>query len=127
MPISTIRSHNAFFNLTSIAMKPLIAVILVASFAPTISHAGPCGQDVTQFQEKVRRDDRRPSAGATSQQTTAAQLHRQPTPQSIKEGLESAQAAFVAVLQRARAADEAGDEAECRKALREAMDMFDPL
>ena len=67
------------------------------------------------------------SAGATARQSTAAQLHRQPTPESIKEGEARAQAAFVDVLARARAADANGDQAACQKALGEARDMFDPM
>ena len=108
-------------------MKTLITVALVTSLAPMAAYGGPCGDDVTQFEQKVRREERKPSAGATTRQSTAAQLHRQPTPESIKEGEARAQTAFVDMLGRARAADASGDQAACQKALGEARDMFDPM
>jgi hypothetical protein len=108
-------------------MKTLLTLTLVATLAPIAALAGPCGDEVTQFEQKMKRESRKPSAGPTARQTDAAQLHRQPTPESVKEGEQRAQVAFDAVLVRARAADANGDQAACRKALGEAKDMFDPL
>lgn len=108
-------------------MKTLITVALVTGLAPAVAYAGPCGEEVTQFEQKVKLEGRKPSAGPTIRQTTAAQLHRQPTPETVKEGEERAQTDFIVVLARARAADANGDQSACQKALGEAKDMFDPL
>jgi hypothetical protein len=108
-------------------MKTLLTLALVARLAPLTALAGPCGDELTQFEQKMKRESRKPSAGPTARQTEAAQLHRQPTPESVKEGEQRAQAAFDAVLVRARAADANGDQAACQKALGEAKDMFDPM
>ena len=111
-------------------MRSLVAFALATSLTPVASiaaYAGPCGDEVTQFEQKVKRESRKPSAGVTARQTTAAQLHRQPTPETVKEGEARAQLAFDAVLVRARAADSSGDQAACQKALSEAKDMFDPM
>jgi|EndMetStandDraft_8_1072994.scaffolds.fasta_scaffold46696_4 hypothetical protein len=108
-------------------MRTLMAFTLAVWFTPVIALAGPCGDAVTQFEQKVRVESKKPSAGPTARQTTGAQLGHQPTPQSIKEAEERAQTAFAAVLVRARAADASGDQAACQKALSEAKDMFDPM
>jgi len=83
--------------------------------------------EVAQFEQNVKREGKKPSAGPTARQTTAALLHRQPTPEAVKEGEERAQVAFYAVLASARSADANSDQATCRKALGEARDMFDPM
>lgn len=60
-------------------------------------------------------------SGATAgHQSTAAQLHRQPTPRSLKRARQRSAADQQhdrEALQRARAANAAGDETACQKAL----------
>ena len=108
-------------------MCRMLVLALVAMLVPAAAQAGPCGDELARFEQKVRVESRKPSAGPTAKQTTGAQLHRQPTPQSVREGEEQAQAAFAAATARARAADAAGDQPACQKALGEMKDMFDPM
>jgi hypothetical protein len=90
--------------------------------------AGPCTKAIDRAQ--TRFDARLKSAaaaGPAGAQSTAATTHHQPTPQSIAEAEESLgdisqdQArSFAAAMERARAADAAGNRKACVAALSEA-------
>ena len=85
--------------------------------------AGPCTAAIDAVQAKVdARIDAVAGAGATTDQSTSAQLHRQPTPQSIAEAEQSIGEGkpsdkALSELAEARAADAKGDKAACTQAL----------
>ncbi len=62
------------------------------------AHAGPCTAAIAQFEQAVRQSAGAPDAGPMAPQSIGAQLDRQPTPGSIKQAEERAQAAFAATL-----------------------------
>ena len=77
--------------------------------------------------------DAKAGAGPGARETTAATMHRQPTPGSIAAAEErlgelSAQTAEAAAraMARARAADGAGDKSACERALADAQRAFGP-
>jgi hypothetical protein len=88
------------------------------------AHAGPCTAAIAQFEQAVRQSAGAPDAGPMAPQSIGAQLDRQPTPGSIKQAEERAQAAFAATLARAKRLDAQGNRAGCTRALRAAKRMY---
>jgi hypothetical protein len=77
--------------------------------------AGPCTAQIEQIDKALSQSGSRWNVGPTGQQTTAAQRHVQPTPQSVEQAQQSAQQQLNALLARARSLDAAGDGTECAK------------
>jgi hypothetical protein len=112
------------------ATRVLSAIVLFASTSASI--AGPCTGAIEAMQAKLNARVAAATAAAPSaKQSTAATLHRQPTPDSIAAaeaslgaGVTTQQAA--AALSRARTADAAGDKASCEAALADAERALSP-
>jgi hypothetical protein len=92
----------------------LAAVALVGTAAA--AHAGPCTAQIAEVERYLGRL----ALGPTASQSIGAQLHHQPTPQSVERSLSTARADAEAALDRARKADAEGNAAACTKALDEA-------
>jgi hypothetical protein len=88
------------------------------------AHAGPCSNEIAQFEQAVRESSGNPNAGPVAHQSIAAQHNRQPTPDSVKRAEAQAQRAFKATLARAKKLDDRDDRAGCTKALAEAKAMY---
>jgi hypothetical protein len=88
------------------------------------AHAGPCSNEIAQFEQAVRQSAGNPNAGPFARQSIGAQLDRQPTPASMKRAEQRAQAAFDATLARAKRLDARGNRAGCTKALAAAKRMY---
>ncbi len=97
------------------------AFFVSASVFPSqAAHAGPCASDIAQVESAM---DALASSHGNGHQSRAADLHHQPTPDSVARGKEQATADERhdrAALQRARIADASGDKAGCAKAIAEA-------
>ena len=100
-----------------------VAAAVCLGVAP--AHAGPCSKQIAQFEQAVRQSAGNPDAGPFAQQTIGAQLHRQPTPGSIKQAEARADASFEAALARAKRLDARGNRAGCTRALAAARQMYD--
>lgn len=99
----------------------IFAVTVVAFFGAVAPvHAGPCTTQIAEVERYIQRSSLGPATGPTAPQSIGAQLHHQPTPSSVESAENAARAAAVAALNRARAADAAGDGAACNKALDDA-------
>jgi hypothetical protein len=117
------------------AKKPLIA-LSAAAIAASISaaQAGPCSPDIDSMQSRVdARLEAKAAAGPSAKESTDALTHRQPTPGSIasaEEKLREMSAQTVAAvkqsLERARAADSAGNKSACEQALAEVQRLIGP-
>jgi hypothetical protein len=104
----------------------VVWVVVAAICVSTVSAlAGPCTADISQLENTVRNSTPNPVAGPTGQQTIAAQLGRQPTPESVAQAEEQAKARVESTLSRARALDTQGRGAESKRALREARLLLD--
>ena len=88
------------------------------------AHAGPCSAEIAQFELAVRQSAGNPNAGPMARQSIAAQIDRQPTPSSIKQAKDRAQAKFAATLARAKRLDARGNRAGCARALTIAKAMY---
>jgi len=117
------------------AKKPLI-VLSAAAIAASISvaRAGPCSPEIDSMQTRIdARLAAKAATGPTAKESTDALTHRQPTPGSIAGAEErlremSAQTAATVkqALERARAADSAGDKNACEQALAEVQRLIGP-
>lgn len=96
--------------------------VLTLSIEP--AHAGPCSNQIAQFELAVRQSAGNPNAGPMASQSIGAQLDRQPTPDTIRRAEEQAQAKFAAILARAKRFDAKGDRAGCTQALSDAKGMY---
>jgi hypothetical protein len=103
------------------------AVLIVGSvlgLSSTFAQAGPCSNDIAQFEVAIRQSAGNPDAGLAAPQSVGAQLGRQPTPYSLKQAKERLQSKFTATMARAKRFDAKGDLAGCTRALTKAKRMY---
>jgi hypothetical protein len=106
-------------------MKATAVFVVAALYLGVASaHAGPCSNDIAQFEQAVRQSAGNPNAGPFAPQSIGAQLDRQPTPASVKRAEQRAQAMFNATLARAKRLDARGNRAGCTRALTAAKRMY---
>jgi hypothetical protein len=115
-----------------------IRLILLSAMALAVStpgaHAGPCSPAIESMQARIdARLDSAAAAGPGAKESTDALVHRQPTPNSLareEERLHDVSSATVAAvkqaMERALAADNAGDSKACEQALAEAQRLIGP-
>jgi len=101
----------------------LVAVAISVGGVIT-AQAGPCTTQIAQVEGKIRSRPVGPAAGPSGPQSIGAQLHHQPTPGSVENAEAKARADALLALDRARAADAAGDATGCARALRDAKDLY---
>ena len=108
----------------------LVSTALALSIAP--SHAGPCSPEIDRMQARVdAMIAATAAAGPAGRESTAAKMHRQPTPGSIAaaeerlgEGARAERA--LAALAQARADDRAGNQSACERALADVQRVLGP-
>ena len=103
-----------------------VALALIGGSA--VGYAGPCTTQISQVEQRIRAAQAQSPPGgagdASAPQSIGAQLHRQPTPNSVESAERMANADGEAALARARKADAAGDASGCAKALMEAQAIY---
>jgi hypothetical protein len=107
--------------------RPIAAALIACGFLNlTILpvRAGPCGDAIAQFEQDVHSLATNPSAGPTTSQSIGAQLHRQPTGDSVRRAQDVARTTLNETLARAKALDAEGKQAECMNVLSLAKHMF---
>jgi len=110
----------------------LCASVLVVSMSA--SYAGPCSKEIDRLRAEIdAKLGALAAAGPSTRESTAATMHRQPTPSSIgaaenRLGDVSAQKvkATTEAMARARTADGAGDQKACEQALADARRALGP-
>jgi hypothetical protein len=85
-----------------------------------VAHSGPCTSQIEELERQIGHASSSAKSGPTAPQSIAAQLHYQPTPETVRNAERKANADAAAALQRARQADTDGNPAACAKALDEA-------
>jgi hypothetical protein len=102
-----------------------VAVAFIGS--ALAAQAGPCTTQISQLEAQIKAAQALPpgSVGVPSApQSIAAQLHRQPTAQSVDSALDRASADGIAAVDRAKKADAAGNAGECARAVVEAREFY---
>jgi hypothetical protein len=103
-----------------------LTIIAMIGWIPAFAHAGPCSDDIAQFEETVRQSAGDPNAGLMAPQSVGAQIDRQPTASSLKRAQDRLHAKFSARMARAERLDKQGDRAGCMRALAAAKRMYIP-
>jgi hypothetical protein len=103
---------------------PSLAAIAGLLASATVVHGGPCAEQIAQVERQVANSAPGPESGPTGQQTVGAQLHRQPTPGSVNRAEHVANKDADDALNRAKAADAAGNAADCKAALQKARELY---
>jgi hypothetical protein len=96
----------------------------VFSLGSTFAQAGPCSEDIAQFETAVRQSANSPFAGLTAPQSIGAQLNRQPTAASTKQAEDRLKSKFSATMARAKRLDAQNNRAGCSRALSAAKRMY---
>ncbi len=114
-----------FIGRTIVGQLRIVVLAAAALLGGSVAaDAGPCTAQISQVEQQIRRlQEASPPGGAgepSGPQSVGAQLHHQPTPQSVESAESKAKAGSAAALDRARKADAAGNASACSKALREA-------
>jgi hypothetical protein len=104
------------------AVGPIICAVLCLN--TTAAQAGPCSEDIAQFEAAIRRSAGNPNAGLTAPQSIGAQLGYQPTPESVKRAEARLQSNFSATMARAKRYDAQGNRSGCTRELSAARRMY---
>jgi hypothetical protein len=104
------------------ATGPIVCALFGLNIS--VAEAGPCSADIAQFEQAIRDSAGNPNAGLTAPQSVAAQMDRQPTPESIKHSQDRLKAKFSATMARAKRLDARGNQAGCASALSAAKRMY---
>ena len=101
-----------------------LIVCAVLCFSIPVAKAGPCSEDIAQFEAAIRQSAGNPNAGLTAPQSVGAQLGWQPTPASLKQAQKRLQSKFATTMARAKRLDAKGDRTGCSGALTAAKRMY---
>ena len=89
-----------YFAITDRRMVAGLVVGAVLSLSSTFAQAGPCSEDIAQFEAAVRQSANNPFAGLMAPQSIGAQLDRQPTAVSMKQAEERLKSKCAATMAR---------------------------
>ena len=90
-----------------------------------VAFAGPCTEQITQLEQRVATSTPGPQSGPTDAQSVGAQLHHQPTLETVVQARHARNIDGNTVIDLARKADKDGNIKECIRALVEARRLFD--
>ncbi len=105
--------------------RSLAAGAVVIALSSSTTYAGTCSQEIVRVQSEINAKlGAKAAAGPSAAESSAATMHRQPTPRSVAEsetklGIISAEQVTAATeaMARAREADRTGDQSACEQAL----------
>jgi hypothetical protein len=105
---------------------PLVSAVAATALLSAIgaAYGGPCTAQITQLEQQISLAEANPEVGPSAPETLGAQLHREPTPETLQRSEHKANAAADMALERARKADADGDANVCTKALKEAKNLY---
>jgi hypothetical protein len=124
-----IMSHSSAQNNFPQRLQPMAAMFFVAVafwLNSAMAQAGPCTADISQLEATVHQSEDDPFAGLTARQSVNAQLHRQPTPESLHRADRHLKARFFAAIARAKQYDAQGNGSGCTRALDAARKIYIP-
>ena len=104
--------------------RALVGTTVAMCLSVTGALAGPCTAQIAELKQRVSLAPASPENTPSAAQSVAAQLHRQPTPNTVQSAAGRANADADATLDRARKADAENDADGCNEALREARRLY---
>jgi hypothetical protein len=111
---------NSGIYASAVTLATCVAMIHGAG----IARGGPCTDQIAQLKEEIAVISPGPESGPTGSQSIGAQLHHQPTPNSVEHAEHVANADADAALERAQKADAEGQADSCKKWLTEARRLY---
>lgn len=91
------------------------AAILLGSGG--VAQSGPCTAQIAQIEHQIGDDEAGPTFGLKAPQSVDAQLHHQPTVNSVEQAEHAANTDGDVAIDRAVSADAAGDGPRCNQEL----------
>jgi hypothetical protein len=104
--------------------RALFSATVALCLSVTGALAGPCTAQIAELEQRVSPAPVSPQNAPSAPQSVAAQLHRQPTPNTVQSAEGRANADADAALDRAREADAKNDADGCNAALGEAKRLY---
>jgi predicted lipid-binding transport protein (Tim44 family) len=109
--------------------RALFGATVALCLSVTGTLAGPCTAQIAELEQRVSPAPASPAPASpentpSAPQSVAAQLHRQPTPNTVQSAAGRANAEADAAVDRARKADAGNDADGCNEALREARRLY---
>jgi hypothetical protein len=104
-------------------MPPLSLIIIgcaIFGVDMAAAHTNACSEEIARVEALADQSMGNPIAKPTTTQSVDAQLHHQPTPESVRQGEESARSMFAAILARAKTLNAAGKATDCIQSVGEA-------
>jgi hypothetical protein len=107
-------------------LGPLVlGVVTALLIGNATALGGPCSAQIEQLRRQIAEGGPAAPSEPTAAQSTDAQLHHQPTPNSVGQAQHVANEDADAALERAKRADAANDAASCSAAVSEARRLYD--
>jgi hypothetical protein len=106
--------------LSLIMIACAIIALEVASAYMASAHTDTCSNQIAQLEALVSQSMGNPVANPTVPQSIDAQLHHQPTRDSVRRAEENAKLKFASILARAKTLDADGKMTECIQSVAEA-------
>src|SRR5262249_37089539 len=106
--------------LSLITIACAIIVLDIASAQMTLAQTDSCSNQIAQLEALVNQSMGNPVARPTVPQSIDAQLHHQPTRDSVQRAVEKANLRFASILARAKTLNGDGKTTECIQSVAEA-------
>src|SRR5262249_17979390 len=105
-------------------MSPLTLIVVACAIAApemALALANTCSEEIAQLEALIDESMGKALAKPTTSQSVDAQLHHQPTPESVRRADENARLRFATILAHAKALNADGKTNECIQSVAEAM------
>jgi hypothetical protein len=111
-----------FRNPTRQARRPMgstagFGLVLSLAICPLAAHAESCGAQILRLETVLSQAQANRRLAPSAPESTAARLHRQPTPQTVTEAQSESDKQLAAALALARKLNAEGKDSECTAAL----------
>ena len=91
----------------------VFVVPVVLALALTSARASPCSDEIASLEAAIDVSKSSPALAPTAQQSIGAQLHHQPTPQSVQRAEAAPNTELNDIVKRAKVLDAEGKTKEC--------------
>ena len=90
-----------------------LVVPIALALALTSARASPCSDEIANLETAINASERSPALVPTAPQSVGAQLHHQPTPQSVQRAEAAPSPELNDIITRAKVLDAEGKTKEC--------------
>jgi hypothetical protein len=90
-----------------------LVVPITLALALTSAHASPCSDEIASLETAINASESSPALVPTEPQSLGAQLHHQPTPQSVQRAEAAPSTELNDIIKRAKVLDAEGKTKEC--------------